>query len=104
MSNPIFLQVQMLLAALSALLPLTPEGARAKLAGVLDLAAQALRIGQASTRELDDLAVKLLLVRNDIEAMAAEGRLVSPARLDEAFDRVSAASSAFRAALTQAGA
>jgi hypothetical protein len=103
MSPSIFVQLQLLLAAVSALLPFAPEAARAKLAGVLDLAAQALRATQAGARELEDLAGRLRAIRTDIERMAEAGQTVSPDRLDEAFERVRAASAAFRAALAQAG-
>lgn len=99
MTPSVFVQVQLLLGALSALLPLAPETLRERLAGVLDLAAQALRLTQAAARERDDLAEKLRRVRAEIEAIVASGAPITATRLDEAFARVQAASMAFRAAL-----
>jgi hypothetical protein len=102
MNPSVFVQVQLLLGALSALLPLAPQSARDQLAGVLDLASQALRLTQAGARELDDLAVKLRGVRTEIEHMAEAGAIVTADRFDQAFERVRVASAAFRAALAQA--
>lgn len=103
MTGPVFVQVQLLLGAVSALLPMAPEPIRVKLAGVIDLAAQALRTVEAGAREVDDLAVKLRAVRDEIESLAETGRPATAVRLDEAFERVRAASAAFRAALAQTG-
>ena len=103
MNAQVFIQVQLLIGALSALLPMAPAELRARLAGVLDLAAAALRAAQAGAVELDDLVVKLRQARGEIERMVEVGRAVTPARLDEAFVRVTAASAAFRAALARAG-
>lgn len=102
MNASVFVQVQLLMGALSALLPLAPEAMREKLAAVLDLAAQALRLTQAAARERDDLAEKLRRIRADIEAIVASGAAITPTRFDEAFARVQAASASFRAALEKA--
>jgi len=92
----LILQLQLLLAALGALLPLVPQASRARFAEVFDLAAQALRLGERTLAEADDLAGKLARIRADVEAMAAAGRPLTPDRLDEAWARVAAASRAFR--------
>ena len=96
--HALILQLQLLLAALGALLPLIPEASRAKIAGLFDLAGQALRVGDAASAHADDLARKLAAIRADVETMAAAGLAVTPDRLDEAFERVAAASRAFRQA------
>lgn len=100
----LILQVQMLLAALSAFLPLVPEAQRMRAAAILDLAAQALAAGGAIATNVDDLARKLADVRAKVEAMAAAGRAVTDTEMDAALTRVRAASSAFRDALAEAGA
>ena len=99
----LMLQVQMLLAALSAFLPLVPEAQRSRAADILDLAAKALAAGGAVASNVDDLAKKLADVRADVEAMAASGRAVTDAEMDVALGRVRGASAAFRAALAEAG-
>jgi hypothetical protein len=96
------LQVQMLLAALSALMPLVPEQGRARAAEILDVAAKALAAGGAIAVNVDDLARKLAAVRAEVEAMAAAGRAATPEELDAAMARVRTASAVFRAALEQA--
>lgn len=98
----LILQVQMLLAALSAFLPLVPDERRARAAEILDVAAKALAAGGAVAANLDDLAAKLANVRGEVEAMAAAGRAVTADELDAAMGRVRAASGAFRAALAEA--
>jgi hypothetical protein len=100
----LILQVQMLLTALSAFLPLVPEARRTRAAAILDLAAQALAAGGAVATNLDDLANKLATVRAEVEVMAAAGRAVTDAEMDAALTRVRTASTAFRDALTDAGA
>lgn len=100
----LLLQVQLLLAALSALLPFVPDRTRSRAAEILDLAARALAFGNAVSVNLDDLALKLAGVRADVEAMVAAGREPSAEELDAAMDRVRAASSDFRAALAEANA
>ena len=98
----VLLQLQMLLAALSAFLPLIPSEARERAASFLDLAANALAAGGSVAAHLDDLAAKLAAVRAEIETMVAAGREVAPEELDAAMIRVRAASAAFRAALETA--
>jgi hypothetical protein len=96
------LQLQLLLAALSAFLPLVPEEHRVRAAEILDVAAKALAGGGSIATNIDDLAVKLAAIRAEVEAMAASGRVVSAEQLDAAMARVRAASTAFRAALQTA--
>lgn len=98
----LILQVQMLLAALSAFLPFVPDAQRSRAADILDLAARALAAGGAVASNLDDLAKKLAAVRAEVEAMAASGRAVTDADMDAALERVRTASSAFRDALQTA--
>ena len=97
----LILQVQMLLAALSAFLPLVPEAQRTRAAAILDLAAQALAAGGAVATNVDDLAKKLAGVRAEVEAMAASGRVVTDAEMEAALAHVRTASAAFRAALAE---
>ena len=101
MSN-LLLQLQLLLAALSAFLPLVPEEHRVRAGEILDVAAKAISMGGAIATNVDDLAVKLAAVRAEVEAMAAAGQSVSAERLDAAMLRVRSASAAFRAALETA--
>jgi hypothetical protein len=95
----LLLQLQLLLAALSAFLPLVPEEYRVRAAEILDVAVKALAAGGSIASNVDDLAVKLAAVRAEVEAMVASGRAVSVEQLDAAMARVRAASAAFRAAL-----
>jgi hypothetical protein len=95
----LLLQLQLLLAALSAFLPLVPEEHRVRAAEILDVAAKALAAGGSIASNVDDLAVKLAAIRAEVEAMAASGRSVSEEQLDAAMVRVRAASAAFREAL-----
>jgi len=95
----VMLQLQMLLAALSAFLPLVPPQQRARAAAFLDMSARALAAGDALAANADDLAAKLAAVRADVEAMASSGHAVTEAEFDSAIARVRAASADFRAAL-----
>lgn len=95
----LMLQLQMLLAALFAFLPLIPDKQRARAAEIIDLAAKALSAGATVATNLDDLALKLAAIRAEVEAMAATGRAVTADELDAALIRVRAASAAFRTAL-----
>jgi hypothetical protein len=95
----LMLQLQMLLAALSAFLPLVPDKQRARVAEILDVAANALAVGGSVASNLDDLAAKLASVRAEVEAMAAAGRMVTEAELEDALVRVRTAAAAFRTAL-----
>lgn len=96
------LQLQLLLAALSAFLPLVPDEHRVRASAILELAANALAVGGSVAGNVDDLAVKLAAVRSEVEAMVASGRTVSDTDLEAAMTRVRAASTAFRAALEAA--
>ena len=96
------LQLQMLLAALSAFLPLVPSESRTRAGEILDVAARALAAGGSVATNLDDLAVKLASIRGEVEAMAKAGHAVTAAELDAAMARVRAASAGFRAALETA--
>ncbi|MGQ0533436.1 MAG: hypothetical protein ACT4OF_12205, partial [Caulobacteraceae bacterium] len=84
----LLLQLQLLLAALSAFLPLVPEAQRVRAAEILDVAAKALAIGGSVATNVDDLAAKLAAIRAEVEAMAAAGHAVSAAELDAAMTRV----------------
>lgn len=98
----ILIQVQLLLGALSAFLPLAPAEARARAGEILGLAAKALAASVSVAANLDDLAAKLAAVRADIEARALAGQPIGDADMDAAMARVRAASAAFRAALETA--
>lgn len=98
----LLLQLQLLLAALSAFLPLVPEEYRVRAGEILDVVAKVLSIGGSIASNVDDLAVKLAAIRAEVEAMAATGRAVSEEQLDAAMVRVRAASAAFREALQTA--
>jgi hypothetical protein len=97
----LLLQLQLLLAALSAFLPLVPAEYRVRAGEILDVAARALSAGGVIATNVDDLAVKLAAIRAEVETMAASGRAVSAEQLDAAMARVRAASTAFRAALAE---
>lgn len=76
------MQLQLLLAALSAFLPLAPSEYRERIAEVLDVAAKALAAGGAVATNLNDLAAKLSAIRAEVETMAAAGRAVTADELD----------------------
>ncbi len=95
------LQVQLLLAALSAVLPLAPAGNRAHLAHVLETIAAALKLGQSAVEAGDNLAANFAALRGEVERMAALSAHASPDELETAFERVRSASAAFRSAYTQ---
>lgn len=98
----LILQMQFLLAALSALLPLLPAEARGRAGEILSAAGGVLSLGAGVSGQWGDLANKLAGIRADIEAMARAGRAVTPEELDAALARVRIASVAFRAALETA--
>lgn len=98
----LILQLQLLLAALSAFLPLVPAEHRTRAAEIIDIAAKALAAGGSIGANVDDLAAKLSAIRTEVEAMAIAGRAVTGAELDAAVARVRSASAAFRAALQTA--
>jgi hypothetical protein len=101
MSN-FLLQLQLLLAALSALLPLLPDTLRTRAGEILDVAGKALSLGGVLSASGEELAQKLTAIRAEVEAMAAARHGVTPDERDAAMARVSAASSAFREALQTA--
>jgi hypothetical protein len=92
-------QVQLVLAALGAFLPLIPDKSRAAAANILNGLADALTLATHASADFDDLAAKLKALRGEVEAMAASGAEASEDEIEAAFARVSAASAAFRAAL-----
>jgi hypothetical protein len=98
----LILQLQMLLAALSALLPLVPEENRERAAEIIDTVAKALAAGNSVGANLDDLVAKLAAIRAEVEAMASAGRDVSSEEMEASMARVRTASAAFRAALETA--
>jgi len=98
----LMLQLQLLLAALSAFLPLVPPEHLTRAAEIIDVAAKALAAGGSIGANLDDLAAKLSAVRAEVEAMAVAGRAVTSEELDAAMVRVRSASAAFRVALETA--
>jgi len=98
----LLLQLQLLLAALSAFLPFVPEEHRVRAGEILDVVAKVLSAGGSIASNVDDLAVKLAAIRAEVETMAAAGRAVSEAQLDAAMVRVRAASATFREALQTA--
>jgi predicted alpha/beta-fold hydrolase len=91
-------QLELLLAAVSAFMPLVPEAQRPRATQFLTLAAQGLSLGANVATNLDDLADKLALIRAEVEAMAEAGIAVSADQLDAAMSRVRAAAKALRAA------
>jgi hypothetical protein len=100
--SAIFAQAHLLLSAVNAILPLIASNSRGRVADILDLVGKALRAGEAVSQEANDLAVKLRAVRSEVEHMIETGRNFTPDDLDRAFDRVTAASAAFRTALAAA--
>ncbi len=101
--HKLMLQVQLLLAALSALLPLVPLEHRGRIAEILETAAKALAFTGVLGASADDIADKLARIRADVEAMATDGRAVTPDELAAAMSRVRAASADLREALAVAG-
>lgn len=97
--NAVVVQVQLLLAALSAFLPLVPDGQRDRASALIEIAAKALSFGATAAAHLDDLALKLQAVRAEVEAMAVSGRTATAEEWDAGLARVRAASAQFRAAL-----
>jgi uncharacterized small protein (DUF1192 family) len=91
-------QMQSVLAVVSAILPITPAKHHAVLAGALDAVASALQLGELAAASVDELAERFAILRAETEAMARVGE----AEMEAAFDRVRAASTAFRAAFAQA--
>lgn len=94
-------QAQLLLATLSALLPLAPPARHDQIAAMLELAAGAIAAGAALAENADDAAAKLAALRRELEVMAASGRPLGVEDLDAALARVRAASAAFRNAISR---
>jgi hypothetical protein len=94
------LQVQLLLAALSAVLPLAPEKNRAHLAHVLETIAAALKLGETAAGAGAELATKFAALRSEVEEMAALSTTVSAEQFEAAFERVRVASTALGIAAT----
>jgi hypothetical protein len=97
----LLVQVQMLVAALSALLPLVPDEHKGRATAILEIAAKALAAAASASANADDLAFKLIAIRDEVDAMVRAGRTVTAVDLDAAMARVSAASAALRAALAE---
>ncbi|MBL8530790.1 MAG: hypothetical protein JNK94_03555 [Hyphomonadaceae bacterium] len=95
----IIVQVQMLLVALSGLLPLVREEHRGRAGEILAFAGAVLKASGALAANASDLARKLTDVRAEVESMAESGRPVTAEEMEGAIARVRAASAAFRAAL-----
>jgi hypothetical protein len=100
--STVVVQLQLLLGALSAILPLSPPEHRARLAEVFELAGRVLSVGALGGETLNDLTTKLRRVRVDIERLVETGAPVTPEQLDAAMAKVRRASAAFRAAAAQA--
>ena len=96
------LQLQMLLAALSAFLPLVAERETRSSRRDSRRRRQSARRWRFGRYELDDLALKLSDIRAEVEAMVAAGRAATPEELDASMARVRSASAAFRSALRTA--
>jgi hypothetical protein len=90
-------QIQAMLTFVSVILPVAPEKHRVALAGALDAIATVLRFGEIAAAGADELAERFAVLRAETEAMAQVGE----AEMEAAFERVQAASSAFRAAFAQ---
>ncbi len=90
-------QMQAVLTVVSTVLPLTPAKHRATLASALDAIAAALQLGGLAAASAEDLAAKFAALRAEAESMARVGE----AEMEAAFERVRAASLAFRAAFAQ---
>jgi hypothetical protein len=95
-------QIQLMLNALAAFLPLLPEAKRPRVAEAFDLLARALRTAEAGAELVDVLAPRLKALRQEIERMVEAGERVSPERLEAAFAHVTKASREFREALAAA--
>ena len=91
-------QLQLLLAALGAFLPMLPEKNRADATHIFDVLGVALTVSATASANFDDLAIKLKALRAEIEAMGEKP--ASAEVMESAFARVRAASTAFRAAVS----
>jgi hypothetical protein len=93
----LILQLQAALAVLAALLPLAPAKSRATIAHGLEAIAAALRLGELAAGAAQELAERVAALQTEVAANAEIGE----ADLEAAFERVRAASAAFRAAFAQ---
>jgi hypothetical protein len=93
------IQVQLVLAALSAFLPLMPDSRRGEAGEILNSLGRALTLGSVVAANYDALAIKLKILRAEIEAMADAGTPATVETIEGAFARVQAASAAFRRAI-----
>jgi hypothetical protein len=96
------LQIDLLLSAFAALLPLVPDKHRARAAEIIQAASDVTRAATAISGGIDALAQKLSALRDDVAAMGE--RAVTASELDQAVQRVREASAAFRAAYETAAA
>jgi hypothetical protein len=90
-------QMQAVLSVLTTILPLAPAKNRTAIADALEAVAAALKLGDVAVAAASDLAEKFAVLRAETEAMTQVGE----ADLEAAFERVRAASMAFRAAYAQ---
>ena len=93
----LILQAQLLLAVLSALLPLAPDEHRARIAEILDLAGKAIAAGGAVAINVQEASAKLAKIRRELETLVAEGRAPDEEAFDAVIARVRAASAEIRA-------
>jgi len=98
----IIFQLQVLLAGLSLLAPLLPEEGRARAAQILAGANAVLAAAGAVGANAEEFALKLGVLRAEVEALAASGRAVSSDEFAAALARVRAGADALRAALQDA--
>lgn len=91
------LQLDLLLAAVSALLPLVPAQHRDRAADILDAARDAANAAAAIGAHLGDLSQNLAGLRSEIDAMG--DRAVTSEDMDRALLGASEASATFREAL-----
>jgi hypothetical protein len=97
----IIVQIQLALGALAALLPLLPGSGREEAARILEAIGRALAAIDLVAENYDDLALKLKVLRAEIEVMAQAGAPAGVEAVEAAFVRVKAASEAFRAAVAE---
>jgi hypothetical protein len=82
------LQLQLLLAAIAAFLPLAPAHAREKISVVIEAVSRILALGAAKASTPDATTRVLQTVRGEIERMAEEGPALTPDHLDEAMQKI----------------
>lgn len=91
-------QLQLLLAALSAFLPMLPEKKRADATHIFDALGVALTVSATASANFEDLAIKLKALRAEIEAMGDQPANIEA--IESAFARLREASASFRAAIS----